>query len=382
LPQDQESSHSLLLERGLFRVFRPWPPKPSFAGKVTAQFSIEVVRDPTTCNSDPQYGLRAQNPMISVYRRPRPATNLKFPTAVEFSFEPKTGLPLLIDQATSEPISGNLMADARNSTLQMQAAEALLIHLQASELHSPEIMQRLLGFETQLYTAQSRDRWGSPLNEAGARGGPRALAEARAGELQSASNNPIWGEFRSWATLPPVSSASAEAQAQREFRESVARGADLFVKRTFLIWDSAGVTSMGFGNPVRNSCAFCHNMAHVGIDVAPGQVDLGTTNDPFADPAPELPLFKLTCAARYPPHPHLGRVVYTHDPGYALTTGKCIDIGKITTQPMRALSARAPYFSNGSAATLRAVVDFYERRYGIGLTEQEKQDLTNLMSAL
>src|SRR5262245_1283786 len=27
LPQDQKKSHSLLLERGLFRVFLPWPPK-------------------------------------------------------------------------------------------------------------------------------------------------------------------------------------------------------------------------------------------------------------------------------------------------------------------------------------------------------------------
>jgi hypothetical protein len=382
LPQAQASSHSLLLERGLFRVFRPWPPKPSFAGPVTPQFSIEVVRDPTGCNTDPRYGLHARNPMISVYRRPRPATNLKFSTAAEFAFEPKTGLPLLIDPATSQPISGNLMADARNSSLPMQATEALLTHLQASPRQAPATLQRILEFESQLISAQSRDRWGSPLTAAGARGGPRALSEARAGELQSASSNPIWNEFQSWATLPEVPTAGAAAHAQREFRASVARGAELFVKRTFLIWDTAGVTSMGFGNPVRNSCAFCHNMAHAGLDVAPGQVDLGTVNEPFADPAPELPLFKLTCDARYPPHPHQGRVVYTHDPGYALTTGKCIDIGKITTQPMRALGARAPYFSNGSAATLRAVVDFYERRYAIGLTEREKQDLTNLMSVL
>jgi cytochrome c peroxidase len=51
-------------------------------------------------------------------------------------------------------------------------------------------------------------------------------------------------------------------------------------------------------------------------------------------------------------------------------------------QSMRGLAARAPYFSNGSARTLRDVVEFYNRRYNIGLTEQEKQDLTNLMSVL
>ena len=30
----------------------------------------------------------------------------------------------------------------------------------------------------------------------------------------------------------------------------------------------------------------------------------------------------------------------------------------------------------------RSVVDYYDRRYNIGFTEQEKQDLVNLMSVL
>lgn len=111
-------------------------------------------------------------------------------------------------------------------------------------------------------------------------------------------------------------------------------------------------------------------------------VDLGTTNMPHANSSPELPLFKLTCDARYAPHPHLGRVVYTQDPGYALTTGKCIAIGEITMQSMRGLAARAPYFSNGLAQTLREIIEFYDRRYQMQLSEQEKNDLVNLMSVL
>ena len=82
------------------------------------------------------------------------------------------------------------------------------------------------------------------------------------------------------------------------------------------------------------------------------------------------------------PHPHYGRVILTHDPGYALTTGRCADVGRITLQSLRGLAARAPYFSNGSAKDLRAVIDYYDRRYNIGYTEREKQDLVNLMRAL
>ena len=40
------------------------------------------------------------------------------------------------------------------------------------------------------------------------------------------------------------------------------------------------------------------------------------------------------------------------------------------------------YFANGSAANLRELVDFYDRRFNIGYTEQEKRDLTNFMSVL
>ena len=48
----------------------------------------------------------------------------------------------------------------------------------------------------------------------------------------------------------------------------------------------------------------------------------------------------------------------------------------------RGLAARAPYFTNGSSATLRELVDFYDRRYNIQYTEREKEDLVNFLSTL
>ena len=104
-------------------------------------------------------------------------------------------------------------------------------------------------------------------------------------------------------------------------------------------------------------------------------VDLGTTNQPFADPAPHLPLFRITCTGA--PHPHYGREILTSDPGLALTTGRCADVGRITLQSMRGLSARAPYFSNGSARDLRGLIDFYDRRYSIGFSEAEIDSLAS-----
>lgn len=380
LPQDLESSHSLLLEHGLIRVFRPWPPRDSEGNPIRAEFTVEVVHDPTGCNTDPAYGLNSANPTISVFRRPRPTTNLKYITAVGFPFEPKNGLPLPLDPETGKPVSGNIMADSRARTLKEQAIDAMVTHLQISGAPDKEKLDRIIEFESQLYTAQSYDNRGGRLTDQGARGGPELLAESRPGVLNSASKFPMWDEFESWMNLTEKPAEMSDEQ--YEFRKSVGRGVDFFRNRTFLITDQAGITSMNFGNPVRNDCNFCHNMYRFGNDVAPGQVDLGTTNEPFADPTPHLPLFRLTCGEQFAPHPHMGAVIYTVDPGFALTTGKCVDIGKITIQSMRGLAARPPYFASGFAKSIRDIVDYYDRRYYMNMTEQEKEDLTNLMSVL
>jgi cytochrome c peroxidase len=46
------------------------------------------------------------------------------------------------------------------------------------------------------------------------------------------------------------------------------------------------------------------------------------------------------------------------------------------------LAARAPYFHNGSAATLNDVLDFYNVRFAMGLTDAEKADLVAFLSVL
>ncbi len=100
-------------------------------------------------------------------------------------------------------------------------------------------------------------------------------------------------------------------------------------------------------------------------------------------PAPDLPVFELSGC---PPGTLLGNPtrtsVTTNDPGKALITGKCRDIGQITVPSLRALAAHEPYFNDGSATTLLEVVNFYNNRFNIGLTELEKQDLVNFMNAL
>lgn len=377
LPQEDKASHSLLIERGLFRIQRPWPVRQWQGRPVTPDFAIEVVRDPNGCNSGPHYGPAAGN--ISVYRRPRPVSNFKYLLAVGFTLDPKQGLALPRDPDSGGQQSGNIMSDNRAGNLREQMEDAAASHLQLMGRLTPAQEAKIADFEMRLHTAQQVSHKAGALDSGGAEGGPAKLRDSQPGALGSIGT-PVWSEFAAWEKITPAEAAKLTPE-QLAFRQSVARGALTFRNKTFLISDTSGINApIGFGNPVRNSCVFCHNMSQMGNDVAPGQVDLGTTTLPFADPWKDLPLFRITCLKR--PHPFYGRTIYTYDPGFALTTGRCADVGKITLQSMRGLAARAPYFSNGLARDLRGIVDYYDRRYNIGYTEQEKQDLTNLMSVL
>jgi mono/diheme cytochrome c family protein len=52
------------------------------------------------------------------------------------------------------------------------------------------------------------------------------------------------------------------------------------------------------------------------------------------------------------------------------------------TTPLRALWQHAPYFHNGVAATLEAVVDLYNTRKGLNLTAQQRVDLVQYLKSL
>jgi hypothetical protein len=389
LPPDDPKSHSLLLNRGLFRIFLPWPPKAADGSPIEPEFTLEVVRDPTGCNTSPQYGLHSAHPMVSVYRRPRPVANLRYVTHQGFgvyAFIGKNGLPATRDPETGLPSGMNLLSDARQPTLKTQAVEAAITHLQFDGKLDDARLGRIVQFERQLYAGQVRHSIAGDLMEAnGPPGlGVRNLASGHEGLLGNNTTNYVIPMGDVWKHLPAD-------DAQSKLRESIARGQDVFMFRTFWIRDAMHLNTVGLGNPAKRTCATCHGMHMMGMDVANGWMDIGTTNLPWAreeplnpwnDHKPEMPLFKITCKPGVPPHPFLGRVFYTQDPGRALISGKCNDVGTIVMQQLRGLSARAPYFSNGSAASLREMVDFYDRRFNIGFTDQEREDLINFLSAL
>lgn len=394
LPANDPEAHSLLLERGLIRIFLPWPPRDQNGNVVEPEFTIEVVRDPTGCNTHPEHGLGSAEPTISVYRRPRMAANLKYVTAADFGVTPfsiKDSRPASRDPETGRLVNMNMLADAREPTLRTQAVSAALTHLETGAAPSDAQLAAIIDFETQIYTAQAHHVAAGDLEEPGGPPalGPRALADGETGVLGNNTTRYVFPMGDAWTSLERTGDPAADAR--NGFRESVQRGHDVFFFRTFWISDSMHINNIGLGNPIKRTCSTCHSMHMTGMDTANGFVDVGTTNlpwasqneqDPWTDKKPELPLFKLTCDNAHAPHPFFGRVIWSQDPGRALITGRCNDIGAIVMQQFRGIAARAPYYTNGSARNLRELIDFYDRRYNIRYSEQEKVDLENFLSTL
>jgi cytochrome c peroxidase len=158
----------------------------------------------------------------------------------------------------------------------------------------------------------------------------------------------------------------------------VARGQAIFNARTFTITGVAGLNGETFASgvtvpqSVTGTCTVCHDAPNVGNHSVKAPLDIGLSNPAVARYLPVYTVRRLST----------GDTIDTTDLGRAMITGKWRDIGKFKGPVLRGLAARAPYFHNGAAATILEAVDFYNARFAIGLTTQEKADLAAFLRAL
>ena len=66
------------------------------------------------------------------------------------------------------------------------------------------------------------------------------------------------------------------------------------------------------------------------------------------------------------------------DPAYAARSAT----GMYRTTPLRGLLQHAPYFHDGSAPDLSAVVNHYDRLFGLNLSANQKADLVEYLKSL
>ncbi len=379
-------AYTMLLNKGLIRVGLPIPN--------SAEFTLIQVSDP--------YGF-ASAKELSLFRRPLPTTNLKFNSTVMWDAR-----ETLTDAKSSTCIFRAKPATCfatLNVDLLHQANNAVRGHAEATQDLSIADQQAIVDFENSLFTAQITSNAAGSLLLDGAGGGPVALSnnnfyfginDIEAGDYKTGVvfNRNVMSMYGSWlnTTVPARNSVALSAPSGAQLarqrpppsipvapssannaKAMIARGEALFNTRPFNISNVSGFNDELRVSLQRGTCTSCHNAPNVGTHSVARLFNTGVSN--AARRTPDMPLYTLKNIAT-------GEVIETTDPGNAMVTGKWKDIGRFKVPNLRGMGLRAPYFHDGSAKDLGEVVRFYDRRFRMGLTPQEVDDLTAFLQAL
>lgn len=386
------AAHSLLLSHGLIRIALTVP--------VNAEFSVSVVHDPYGCAliAGPA-GLT-----LSTYRRPLPAANLGFLSTVMFDGrESPPGLTTSLGTVGSFP--ANLVND-----LSQQAFDATMGHAQAAVPPTSEQVKEIVDFEMSLSTAQVYDRSAGDLRGRGALGGARRLIKEQqnyypgindvlGADPQGIAFDPTsMTMFAAWENGGDPRDEEGRGSSKREARSDIAAGEVLFNTAPLTISAVRGLNdNAALGNPLsfKGTCTSCHDTPSAADHSLPLPLDIGTGHssrpgletDPNIERAvaqldqPDLPIF-LVSGCKTPFSGGQPVSFYTTDLGKGMITGLCSDLNRIKGPILRGLAGRAPYFHNGSAATLLQAVNFYNQRFSMHLTEEQKRQLVAFLNSL
>jgi hypothetical protein len=275
------------------------------------------------------------------------------------------------------------MWDGREASLTSQASDATLGHAQANQPGpTPVQLQSIVAFESGVFTAQGVDSDVGSLNAAGANGGPVALQEQLASFFIGINDpfglNPFGTQF----TSNIFDLYAAWFGSHDAAHAAVERGEEVFNSTPINITGVAGINDVLNQPSFSGFCGTCHDTPNVGDHSVKAPLDIGVADAGMKAPPvldiSGLPVFTLKCDSG----PLATHTFVVTDPGRALISGKCADIGKLKGPILRGLASRAPYFHNGSAATLMDVVNFFDQRFSIGFSEQQKEDLVAFLNTL
>jgi cytochrome c peroxidase len=331
-------AYSLLLEKGLIRVGLPIP-----AG---AEFSLSAVEDP--------YGFASASE-LSLYRRPMPTTNLRFLSTLMWDGR---------ESVTPRTMRENLLH---------QSNSAVKSHAEGARDLTPLEREQIVDLEMSLHTAQVFDFSAGDLTGVG--GGPAALArqEFYLGINDSLGLNPKGIAFNPKAITVYDAWSGISSGERAAARAAVARGEQLFNSKPISISGVGGLNDVLKQPTIQGTCTTCHDSPNVGNHSLPAPLNIGLTD--ASRRTADLPLYTLKNTVT-------GETVQSTDPGRALVSGKWSDIGKFKGPILRGLAARAPYFHNGSAASLQDAVNFYNSRFAVKLSDGEINDLVAFLKTL
>jgi cytochrome c peroxidase len=383
-PEPNSVNSSMVLNYAVIRI--------QLAVPASANFTLASATNPKGCAIPP--GSPAIAGELFLFRRPLPATNLLLLSSV--MWDGRETLDKIATQV-GEQGTTSLLFDLAD-----QANSATTQHAQGAPIAGTQEQEDIVTFEMGLSTAQAVLVPGQPygialLNFGRANGGADYLQNVVAPAFYIGVNNPLSPPFTN--TIFTLYSAwepsSADYASLEPVQQAIGRGEALFNNTTFVVHDVPGINSVPSdplynpsdplaGQDVVAGCGLCHNSPNVGNHSTSLPINIGitmahpTNNDSSPNTALDLlnlPVYTLSNSAT-------GGTVQVTDPGKALISGNWTDIGKTKGPILRGVAARAPYFHNGSAKDLAAVVSFYNQRFNIGLAPQQQSDLVAFLEAL
>ena len=305
----QRAAYSLLTHKGLIRIGLPM--------QSTMEFQIHDVSDPYGCDNNPVTGLTgSKSGILSFYRRVLPSTNLGFLSTI--------------------------MWDGREPDLFQQSVDATLGHAQSASAPTPSERQQIVGFEgcttalsttanpldlpfpcgtpkgTGIFTAQIQDDSAGGLTDAGANGGPVALA-TRITKFFIGTNDPlglnptgaafnpvIFDLYDAWASATNAGSQDGgegdqSGQGQNGEgdgsgqngtvapRSAIARGQHVFNSVLINITGVGGLNDVLNRPSISGFCGTCHDTPDVGNHSVKAPLNIGIANaGPNSPPALDI----------------------------------------------------------------------------------------------
>jgi hypothetical protein len=338
---------------------------------------------------------------LSLFRRPLATTNTRFDSVV--------------------------LWDGRQNILNLRtqvkaAARTLLLGPSVTDAQADSVAQ----FMTSVFTAQDFDFDAGSLSGRSANGGAENLKNLAISpdapctplttpDLASLSVPLVTPQptacqdptrpfdlFTAWENLPVTT-------AFHPGRTSVANGERIFNTRqltfpgvpgTFTCTACHATTNVGsfpFVSPV-NAAPNASLFVRYGLESPEFLAHLNTLDarmGSFVRRTADLPVYQVTnlpsdpaeCGPAILPNlrtgqPMLETLQRTTDPGRALVTGLCADLGGFKPPILRGLATRAPYFHNGAAESIEDVVNYYDVILSAHFSRQDRADLEAFLRSL
>lgn len=350
-----------LLARGLTRFTRTNP--------ATSEYDVIAVSDPS--------GFSTTTSFLN-FRRPTPTANEALVASVAWTAGPglvRTALTNLVGGAAN-------LHEQRDPTTPVPA----------------DVAQAQVDFQLGIFFAQSVDALAGRLDTDGATGGPTNLMSqpfhVGINDIQGLDpagqpfSPTVFNLFDAWAAYAQDGNREHDharacpswVRNDRDHRRRVAaaraaiyRGQQIFNTTSFAISGVNGLNDL-LGQPtVMGTCSTCHNSPNVGGHSVVRMFDVGTADPVNCDPIlPQVTVKNKTTQET--------RTVC--DLGRANGSRLWAQIGTFRAPPLRGLAARAPYFHDGQASRIEDVVDYFDRRFNIGLTNNQRSDLAAFLRAL